>query len=127
MGARSRNLLIVVDDWEALDVYEELLGSKFSLVSAPFGSEGVRMARDLSNERRPDRILLDLTLEDMHASEACEKLRAREETRTIPVTVVLNAEEPAFERPGVFPLPGDQLLRRPYQPAQLVELLCRDS
>ena len=112
-------LLIVADDWEALEVYETKLAPHFEVSAAPFGSEGIRMARNL----RPDRILIDLTLDEMHAAEACEKLRAQPETSAIPLTVVLNEGEAPLGQTGVFPKKGDQRIHRPFDFASLIQEL----
>ncbi len=114
-----KRLLVVVDDWEALEVYETRLEPFFEVRGAPFGSEGLRLAQ----EERPDRILLDLTFEDMHAQEACEKLRAIPGMRTVPLTIILNEGEEKFELAGAFPLPGDHVLHRPYDLNELIALL----
>jgi CheY-like chemotaxis protein len=113
----QKSLLLIVDDWEALEVYEDRLKNVFRIHSAVFGKEGVQLAREIS----VDRILIDLTFEDMHASEACEELRAHPKTRKIPLTVIFNQEEKPFEKEGVFPLPFDQFHSRPYPFDQLLQ------
>jgi len=112
----QKTLLLIVDDWEALEVYETRLSPHFRILTAAFGSEGLRVAQ----EQRPELIFIDLTMEDMHASEACERLRAMPETRAIPLILILNENEKAVEKAGVFPLPGDRLVRRPYRLEELI-------
>jgi len=80
----QKTLLLIVDDWEALEVYETRLGPHFRILTAAFGSEGLRVAQ----EQRPELIFIDLTMEDMHASEACESLRSMPETRAIPLILI---------------------------------------
>lgn len=111
----------MIDDWEALEVYENLLGAHFKLHLAAFGSEGIRLAQELAPKEPLDRVFIDLTLEDMHASEACEKLRKDPTTQNLPLTIILNQDEELLEIPGLFPLPGDQVYRRPYPFDQLLE------
>ena len=36
-----KRILLVVDDWEALDRYESRLNSEFEVVTAPFGQTGL--------------------------------------------------------------------------------------
>lgn len=112
-------LLLIVDDWEALEVYENRLSPHFHLRSASFGSDGVRMALEF----QPDRIFLDLTFEDMSTSEACLALRASSATRSIPITLVLSRDEKTLDLAGVFPLPGDRSVQRPYPFSELLEKL----
>lgn len=79
-------LLLIVDDWELLERYEERFSNDFSVFCAPFGPEGIRMAR----EERPDLILLNLTFENMTNEEACQSLRADPQTTGIPIVSVGN-------------------------------------
>lgn len=80
----KRKLLLIVDDWELLERYEERLSSGFAVLCAPLGSEGIRMAR----EDRPDAIVLNLTFENMTVAEACALLRADPLTSRIPILAV---------------------------------------
>jgi CheY-like chemotaxis protein len=115
------NLLIIVDDWEALEVYENILGAHFKIHSSPFGSEGIRLAQEWSSHEPLGRVLIDLTFEDMHASEACEQLRKDPRTQKIPLTVILNEGEELLELPGRFPQAGDQVYQRPFPFEQLLD------
>ncbi|MFL5812419.1 MAG: hypothetical protein ACJ763_02480 [Bdellovibrionia bacterium] len=117
----QKSLLLIVDDWEALEVYEDRLKNYFRIYSAAFGGEGIRIAQEVA----VDRILIDLTFEDMNAGEACEKLRSLPKTQNIPLTVIFNEDEKPFEKPGVFPLPADQLHRRPYPFERLLQELSK--
>lgn len=76
-------LLLVVDDWEALERYEDRLSPHFAETEAwPLGSEGLRRA----TEEAFDLILIDLTLEDLTPHEAQARLMsqpARGEPRVI--------------------------------------------
>ncbi len=76
-----RKLLLIVDNWELLERYEERFSQAFEVECAPFGSDGVRMAR----ENPPDLILLNLNFEDMTIREACLALRSDSLTRDIPI------------------------------------------
>jgi two-component system cell cycle response regulator len=115
----QKGLLLIVDDWEALEVYEDRLKNYFRIYSAAFGSEGIRLAQELP----VDRILIDLTFEDMDAAEACEKLRTHPKTKGIPLTVIVSEDEKAFEKAEMFPLPADQFYRRPFPFEQLLQAL----
>jgi len=105
----KNKLLIVADDWEALEVYENRLSSDFNVITAAFGKEGVKAAK----EKIPDVIFVDLVFEDMHASEFCTLLRAEEKTANIPILVVLNKDEEKFKQPH-FPKKQDSVFVRPY-------------
>ena len=66
-------LLLVVDDWEALERYEDRLAPHFAATEAwPLGSEGLKRA----TEEAFDLILIDLTLEDLTPAEAEARLKS---------------------------------------------------
>ncbi len=115
----KKPLLVVVDDWEALEVYEAHLEPYFDLTLAPFGSEGLRIAK----ETRPRRVLLDLTFEDMTPGEAIEAFRSDRLTAEIPLTVVFSRGAEPYAREAVYPRPGDHSVRRPYELAELLGFL----
>jgi len=89
MGPNQKKLLIVADDWEALEVYETRLQEFFEIHAAPFGSIGLQAALEF----KPDVILVDLVFEDMHGEELYAQLRSHEHTQKIPITLILNQEE----------------------------------
>jgi DNA-binding response OmpR family regulator len=65
------SILLVVDDWEALERYEEKLSRQFGECEAcPLGRLGLERAR----ERNWDVILFDLTSEDLTPDEARAEL-----------------------------------------------------
>lgn len=58
--------------------------NNINLLHATHGSEGLAQAR----ERRPDLILLDLNLPDMHGSEVLRHLQQDKRTESLPVVVI---------------------------------------
>ena len=73
MQKSDGTLLLVVDDWEALERYEDRLSSMFLCTEAwPLGREGLKRALEIDCQM----ILIDLTLEDMTPLEAERWLRA---------------------------------------------------
>ena len=75
--------VLVVDDQPAtLDALAEALGALgFSVLEARDGSTAITMAA----EREPDVILLDVVMPGLDGFEVCRRLKAREETRLLPV------------------------------------------
>jgi len=66
-------ILLVVDDWEALERYEDKLAPRSASVEAwPLGREGLKRAA----EAEFDWILVDLILEDLTPTEAHAELGA---------------------------------------------------
>src|SRR4051794_21802056 len=84
IGRTVMRLLLIVDDWEALERYENELAGHFELLSAPFGEMGI----DLAREEKPDLLFVDLTFEDMTPAEARKALTDDEMTARIPAIIV---------------------------------------
>ena len=63
------------------DLLVQLLEDDYALLTAGDGETGVEMAE----RHRPDLILMDLSLPGIDGWEATRRLKAREETRPIPV------------------------------------------
>ena len=84
------DVLLVEDDPSVLEMYRlklELDG--YTVVVAPDGEEGLRMAR----EDPPDIVFLDIRLPKMDGLEVLRKLRAEDKTRNIPVIILSNYDE----------------------------------
>ena len=107
-----RKLLLIVDDWEALEVYEGRFLPHFEVICAPFGSEGIRIAEEM----KPDLILLDLVFEDMSPEEGLESLKSNPLTQSIPVFVIV-------ETPLESPAPRVVSFSRPYDFSELLRIM----
>ena len=85
-------LVLIVDDSDKNRklAREVLRTAGFRTLEASRGDEAIAVAA----ERRPDLILLDLRLPDMHGTEVARKLRGDAETERIAV-VALSASPPA--------------------------------
>jgi CheY-like chemotaxis protein len=80
----KRKVLLVIDDWELLERYEDAFSREFEILCAPFGPEGIALARS----ERPGLILLNLAFEMMTNEEAQSLLQSDPVTQKIPVLVV---------------------------------------
>jgi CheY-like chemotaxis protein len=110
-----RTLLLIVDDWESLEWYEDRLQQDFQVTCAPFGSEGIRLAQEL----QPDLIFLDLVFEDMTPIEAFQNLQDNPKTKEIPTILILNPEDTlAFQFPE-----KTSALTRPFQFEDLLKTM----
>ena len=90
ISERSGTILCIEDDMSNLDLVEEILLShrpEIQLTPSNYGKNAVAMAI----EYKPDIILLDLNLPDMHGSEVLSNLLADDQTKSIPV-VILSAD-----------------------------------
>jgi CheY-like chemotaxis protein len=79
----ARKKILIVDDSRTALLMEAMIlrDEPYLLVTASDGQEAVEKAL----EERPDLILMDVVMPRMSGVEACRVLRAREETRDIPI------------------------------------------
>ncbi len=75
-------VLIVDDDPLVLDALRHSLRPHFSLRIATSAQRGLELAR---RKPRPDLVLLDVSLPDIHGYEVCRRLKQDAETQEIPV------------------------------------------
>lgn len=88
-AAAQRTVLLVEDNPANVRLVERILGRRpgIRLVAAVHGREGLQIAR----RERPDLVLLDLNLPDIHGQEVLQQLQADAELCEVPV-VILSAD-----------------------------------
>jgi DNA-binding response OmpR family regulator len=93
-----RKKILLVDDSATILLMEKFIfrNDPYDVVTAGDGVEAIEKAV----EHRPDLILLDLTMPRLDGLETCRQLRAREQTRAIPVIIVANRGEAATVQQG---------------------------
>ena len=80
-------ILYIEDNVSNIELVEQILlaqRANIRLVTTMIGSQAVSLAI----ENKPDLILLDLNLPDIHGSKVLEHLLANEKTSNIPVVVI---------------------------------------
>ena len=106
-----RRVLVVDDDRHIVEATRALLlRAGFETMGAGGGEEGLRQARS----RRPDLILMDLTMPDLPGDETLRRLRSDPATRDIPV-IITTGDDAAVGLEGaaavlVKPVSRDRLL-----------------
>jgi PleD family two-component response regulator len=83
----ARKTILLVDDSEVALMTERMIlqrAGDFDLLYARNGREAVDVAR----ARRPDLILLDVVMPEMGGFDACQELRTRADTQSIPIILV---------------------------------------
>lgn len=113
----KKPLVLVVDDFaDNREMYSEYLAfSGYDVIEARNGKEAV----DAANDRRPDIIIMDLSLPVMDGWEATRRLKADARTRDIPV-VALTGHALAGHSKGAREAGCDSFLAKPCLPDQLV-------
>ena len=93
-----RKKILLVDDSATILLMEKFIfrNDPYEVVTAGDGVEAIEKAV----EHRPDLILLDLTMPRLDGLETCRQLRAKEQTRTIPVIIIANRYEAAAVQHG---------------------------
>ncbi|HEU5318787.1 MAG TPA: response regulator transcription factor [Chloroflexota bacterium] len=107
-------VLVVDDDPRLRELATGVLGEEYSVVTAENGQAGVRAFF----ERRPDLVLLDVTMPGMNGIEVCRRIREMAQT---PVIMVTAHGEDADVARGLD-AGADDYVVKPFRP---VELLAR--
>ncbi|SHJ86235.1 His Kinase A (phospho-acceptor) domain-containing protein [Tangfeifania diversioriginum] len=82
MIMKNKDLILIVDDQpNNLKVISSVLGDKYSISVANSGENALKIL----NKVTPQLILLDIMMPGMNGFEVCEKLKANEGTKEIPV------------------------------------------
>ncbi len=83
--------ILFIEDESALQktFSDMLLQEGYEIISAPDGQSGLRLAKT----KKPDLILLDLILPEMHGFDVLKFLKQDTETKDIPVIVLTNLEQ----------------------------------
>ena len=90
--------------------------SGFNVVDVPNGQEAVYKASEI----KPDLILMDVRMPKMTGYEACEALKANEETKHIPV-VFLSAKGQETEVNTGLDLGAEEYFLKPFAPDELAD------
>jgi len=109
--------ILVVEDEEPIQVLLQynLEAEGFRVRVASTGEE----VRDLIEDERPDLILLDWMLPGLSGIEVCRMLRARPETRTIPV-IMLTARGEEVEKVRGLASGADDYVVKPFSVPELI-------
>jgi DNA-binding response OmpR family regulator len=105
------DILIVDDTLGNLRLLTDMLREDgFKVRGAPNGS----IALSAAQSSRPDLILLDINMPGMNGYEVCQRLKADEWTRDIPV-IFLSALDEALDKVKAFEMGGIDYITKPFQ------------
>jgi len=111
------NTILIVDDTpENIDILVELL-EDFDKQVAINGNDALETAWE---GNPPDLILLDIMMPEMDGYEVCEKLRANEKTKDVPV-IFLTAKTQKDDIVKGFEVGGQDYITKPFDARELME------
>ena len=109
------NVLIVDDEEAILTLLRYNLEKEgFKVMATGDGAEALTMVK----ERRPDIIVLDWMLPGLSGVEVCERLRANDETKGIPI-IMLSARGEEGDRIRGLDAGADDYMVKPFSPSEL--------
>ncbi len=114
----AKKIVLIVDDAPAnLAVLTQILKEPYQVRAAKNGALALKIAHAPTP---PDVILLDVEMPDMDGYEVCEKLKADEATRTIPVIFVTGHADPEQQAKGMT-LGAVGYISKPVEPAVVLD------
>lgn len=115
-SAPNRTILVVDDISENLLLLDSLLTAQgYTVRLAPSGAMALRAIA----QQPPDLILLDILMPNMDGYEVCRRLKASEQTRSIPV-IFLSALQEGSDKARGFELGGADYITKPLQVEEIV-------
>ena len=118
--SNAKKIVLVVDDAPAnLAVLSEILKPSYQIRAAKNGALALKIAHA---PIPPHVVLLDVEMPDMDGYEVCEKLKADDATRDIPVIFVTGHSDPEQQQKGMG-LGAVGYLTKPVEPATVIEKL----
>ncbi len=110
------NILLVDDSPEMLHLFSILL-SKLGYKVRP--TRDGKLALRYAKKKQPDLILLDIMMPEIDGYQVCEKLKACEETKHIPV-IFISALNEVFDKVKAFSLGAVDYITKPFQLEEVV-------
>ena len=112
METTEQATILIVDDTDTnIDILLALLGTDYDIVVA---TDGIS-ALEAVEESPPDLILLDIMMPGMDGYEVCNKLKANDATRDIPIIFLTALSSEEDEGRGLA-LGADDYISKPFNP-----------
>ena len=112
----AKKILIVEDERDILQLVKLYLEKEgYRVSTAATGPDGLKAARS----EHPDLLVLDLMLPDMDGLEVCKRLRADQQTATLPI-IMLTAKAEESDTVIGLELGADDYVTKPFSPKALV-------
>jgi len=112
----GRRVVVVDDDGELCDAFEDVLRDAGHDVVC--FSNGERALKYLRIARRPDVVLLDLSMPVMDGREFIREFEKREELAGVPVLMIT-----ASQAADGYPVPAERVIHKPFRVPSLLGLI----
>jgi len=110
----NKTILLVDDTVTNLDILIELL-DRYDVVDATNGKDAI----EIVNNEKIDLILLDIMMPDMDGYEVCERLKANNVTKDIPIIfITAKTDEESIEK--AYDIGGADYVTKPFKPKELL-------
>lgn len=116
-----KKVLIVEDNELNLKLLNDILEYHGYVI---FTTRRGEAALDIARQNRPDLILMDIQLPDMTGFEAARRLKADEQTRTIPI-IAVTAFAMSGDRAKVLASGCDDYVAKPFNVMEFLRLVAR--
>ncbi len=115
--SKNRNIVIVEDEQEMIDLIELILSRRgFDVIGANGGAQGLKAIR----EYKPDLVLLDLMMPEMDGWQVYQQLKGDPSTENIPVIVVTAKAQNIDKVLGLHIAKVDDYIPKPFSLEELV-------
>ncbi len=114
--ADKKNILIVDDEEDIIDLIKVTLGDEYFYYDATNGKDAIKIAKD----KKPDLILLDIMMPEMDGFEVCRRLRSDPDTKDIVIAMVSAKKEDHDILTGVD-VGAIAYITKPFNPYELQE------
>jgi len=113
-----RTIVYIEDDQEMIDLVGMILSRRGFEVK---GVQGGRVGLDLILTEKPDLILLDLMMPDVDGWDIFQQIRAREDTRNIPIIIITAKAQPIDKVLGLHIAKANDYICKPFRPQELLD------
>ena len=106
---KKKSILLVDDDQNFLTILESVLKSEYKTTSTKNGKAALKAVQS----EKPDLVILDIAMPQMDGYEVCQRMKADDSTKDIPVIFVTALEEESNETKG-FELGAADYINKPF-------------
>ncbi len=114
-----KKILIIEDEREIAELIRDIFAQEnIDVVWADDGRKGIEKAKEV----KPDLIILDLVLHDLHGVNVCKTLKANEDLRNVPVVIYTGHTTPGVAD-DVMKAGGDLYVSKTMPPTKIVKIV----